>query len=153
MSHFIRSKYQQYKRDNEQLSTWLGNTAVNYGFQLANFPEADKYLDGGDGDAKPAANQLKNAKKKAKAKARARAKAGGQQKQAQDGVPEDLQKEKAAASKLEVKMEKMDINDPPALAPAFTHIKGYLIPKHLYRPIAELLVACSVRIPVEIMKC
>ncbi|WWD04021.1 hypothetical protein V865_002084 [Kwoniella europaea PYCC6329] len=151
MSRFIRSKYQQYKRDNEQLSTWLGRTAVNYGFQLANFLEADKYLDGGDGDAKPTANQLKNAKKKAKAKARAKAKAGGEQKQAQDGKSED-QEGNDAASELGVKMEKMNINDPPAPTSASTPIKGYLIPTHLYQPIAEHLVACSVRIPVETMQ-
>lgn len=73
MSKFIQTKYQQYKSDTRNLSTWLATTALNYGFPVESLtrpttPSAptlyDAVVEG------RTAQQLKNAKKKAKQRAK-----------------------------------------------------------------------------------
>ncbi|WWC65533.1 uncharacterized protein I303_108151 [Kwoniella dejecticola CBS 10117] len=86
MSRLIRSKYQQYKRDNDQLTSWLANAAVQYGYPISSFTQTVDPVVGVD--EKPTPSQQKNAKKKAKARAKARAKGdtGGLEK---SGISED----------------------------------------------------------------
>jgi hypothetical protein len=74
MPRFIRSKYQQYKQDTQQLSTWLALTAINYGFPLSNFASAPQPVNSAVDSAEEGktAQQLKNAKKSAKKKAKAK---------------------------------------------------------------------------------
>ncbi|WWD15674.1 hypothetical protein CI109_100096 [Kwoniella shandongensis] len=70
MPSILRTKYLQYKRDNNQLSSWLCRTAVQYGYPLDSFKPSDISLE--DEDEQKTAQQLRNAKKKAKAKAKAK---------------------------------------------------------------------------------
>ncbi|WVQ98196.1 hypothetical protein IAU59_005318 [Kwoniella sp. CBS 9459] len=90
MSSFIRSKYQQYKRDTYKLADWLAKAAVQNGYSIDGFAEADQSFD--DGAPKPTANQVKNAKKKAKAKAKAQGRHGdaiGKEKENEQNVQAD----------------------------------------------------------------
>ncbi|WVF69661.1 hypothetical protein IAT40_004440 [Kwoniella sp. CBS 6097] len=82
MSTFIRSKYQQYKRDNAKLVEWLARAAVQNGLSLDGFDEAGESY--ADSAPKRSAKQAKNAKKKAKAKAKLRA--ANSVHEAQDGT-------------------------------------------------------------------
>lgn len=72
MPRFIRSKYQQYKQDTQQLSTWLALSAINYGFPLDKFASSPHAVDptGDAADTTKTAQQVKNAKKNAKKKAK-----------------------------------------------------------------------------------
>ena len=67
-SRFLSSKYQQYKRDTLQLSSWLAQAALNYGFPVEAFTPSPTALQD-EGERRTAA-QLKNAKKKAKQRAK-----------------------------------------------------------------------------------
>ena len=68
MAPVIRSRYEQYKRDTQQLTTWLAQTAILHGYPLSNFGQEI----GGDAeDVKikvQSAASKKNARKKARAK-------------------------------------------------------------------------------------
>lgn len=74
MPRFVRSKYQQYKQDTQQLSTWLALTAINYGFPLTSFASAPPPADSAQQADEPAktAQQRKNAKKNLKKKTKAK---------------------------------------------------------------------------------
>ncbi|WVW86532.1 hypothetical protein I302_108581 [Kwoniella bestiolae CBS 10118] len=148
MSKFIRSKYQQYKRDNNQLSTWLGKTAVQYGFSLDNFTPSSEHL---EEDDKLSPSQKKNAKKRAKAKAKVKGQPDG------NGA-EELDDERLDGDLNDVKVDdvaegiaKVDINS-TIKSPSASNARDYLIPSHQYKAIAEHLVAHSVRIPSELMQ-
>lgn len=71
MPSVLRTHYQQYKRDTNQLSTWLAKAAVSLGFPIdaINFT-AGRPLD----EAVPTrtAQQIRNAKKTARKKAKAK---------------------------------------------------------------------------------
>ncbi|CAD6906036.1 unnamed protein product [Tilletia controversa] len=61
----IRSKYQRYKHDTAQLTTWLCQAAVQAGYPLSEFVRVDAPTM----TDKQRKQALKNSKKKAKAKA------------------------------------------------------------------------------------
>ncbi|ORY22843.1 hypothetical protein BCR39DRAFT_562195 [Naematelia encephala] len=82
MPRFLRTKYQQYKNDTFQLSTWLAEAAFNFGYPLDAFAEAEGVIDGTE---RRTAQQLRNAKKKAKGRAKAKGGALENQEQNVDG--------------------------------------------------------------------
>jgi len=68
MPPVIRSRYDQYKRDTQQFTTWLAQTAISLGYPVSQFDQAL----GGEGDdaqvlVRSAASK-KNARKEARAK-------------------------------------------------------------------------------------
>lgn len=65
MPPLVRSRYEQYKRDTQQFTTWLAQTAISLGYPISQFDE-----DTGQGiaEATQSAKAKKNAKKKARAK-------------------------------------------------------------------------------------
>jgi len=68
MAPVIRSRYEQYKRDTQQLTTWLAQTAILHGYPLSKF---DQEIGGDAEDVKikvQSAASKKNARKKARAK-------------------------------------------------------------------------------------
>lgn len=87
MPVFLRTHYQQYKRDTDQLSTWLGKTAVSPGFPVASLTMSE-VIEGHATETRTA-SQVKNAKNKArdKAKNQRRKEAGGQQ--AAQAIPDE----------------------------------------------------------------
>jgi len=72
MAPVIRSRYEQYKRDTQQFTTWLAQTAISLGYPLSNFDQEVKEaeVDGvnAEVDIKPAAKSKKNAKRNARAR-------------------------------------------------------------------------------------
>jgi len=40
MAPVIRSRYEQYKRDTQQFTTWLAQTAISLGYPLSKFDQA-----------------------------------------------------------------------------------------------------------------
>jgi hypothetical protein len=68
MAPVIRSRYEQYKRDTQQLTTWLAQKAIALGYPLSKFDQ-EIGGDGGDVEIKvQSAASKKNARKKARAK-------------------------------------------------------------------------------------
>jgi hypothetical protein len=68
MAPVIRSRYEQYKRDTQQLTTWLAQTAILHGYPLSKF---DQEIGGDAEDVEikvQSAASKKNARKKARAK-------------------------------------------------------------------------------------
>jgi hypothetical protein len=68
MAPVIRSRYEQYKRDTQQLTTWLAQTAIIHGYPLSKF---DQEVGGDTEDVEikvQSAASKKNARKKARAK-------------------------------------------------------------------------------------
>lgn len=74
MPRFVRLRYEQYKRDTKQFTTWLAQTAISLGYPLDHFDESDEKLE----EVVLTANAKKNARKKAKAKEKAKLKSGSQ---------------------------------------------------------------------------
>jgi hypothetical protein len=67
MPPLVRSRYEQYKRDTQQFTTWLAQTAISVGYPVSKFDKRD----GIDiGEIVQSAASKKNAKKKARAKAK-----------------------------------------------------------------------------------
>ena len=65
MAPVIRSRYEQYKRDTQQFTTWLAQTAISLGYPLSKFDQEV----GDDVEIKiQSAASKKNARKKARAK-------------------------------------------------------------------------------------
>ena len=67
MPPLIRSRYDQYKRDTQQFTTWLAQTAISVGYPVSKF---DKRNGIDIGEIVQSAASKKNAKKKARAKAK-----------------------------------------------------------------------------------
>jgi hypothetical protein len=67
MPPLIRSRYEQYKRDTQQFTTWLAQTAISFGYPVSKF---DKRNGADIGEIFQSAASKKNAKKKARAKAK-----------------------------------------------------------------------------------
>lgn len=72
MAPVIRSRYEQYKRDTQQFTTWLAQTAISLGYPLSKFDQEVTEL-GKDGlnvevDIKTARLKKKNAKRNARAR-------------------------------------------------------------------------------------
>jgi hypothetical protein len=67
MPPLIRSRYEQYKRDTEQFTTWLAQTAISVGYPVSKF---DKNYGKGVGNTTRSAASKKNAKRKAREKAK-----------------------------------------------------------------------------------
>ena len=68
MAPVIRSRYEQYKRDTQQFTTWLAQTAISLGYPLSQF---DQEINGDAEDVEikvQSAASKKNARKKARAK-------------------------------------------------------------------------------------
>jgi hypothetical protein len=68
MAPVIRSRYEQYKRDTQQFTTWLAQTAISLGYPLSQF---DQEVGGDAGDVEikvQSAASKKNARKNARAK-------------------------------------------------------------------------------------
>ena len=64
MPPLIRSRYEQYKRDTQQFTTWPAQTAISVGYPLSNFDRSMSE----DAEEVKTAKSKKNAKKKARAK-------------------------------------------------------------------------------------
>jgi hypothetical protein len=74
MPPLIRSRYEQYKRDTQQFTTWLGQTAISLGYPLSKFDRCESE----DAEDVPTTKSKKNAKKKARAKEKSKlAREGG----------------------------------------------------------------------------
>jgi hypothetical protein len=72
MAPVIRSRYEQYKRDTQQFTTWLAQTAISLGYPLSQFDqEINGDAEGVEVIVRSAASK-KNAKKKARAKEKVR---------------------------------------------------------------------------------
>ena len=72
MAPVIRSRYEQYKRDTQQFTTWLAQTAISLGYPLSKFDQEVEEI-GKDEvnvevDIKTAAKSKKNAKRNARAR-------------------------------------------------------------------------------------
>lgn len=84
MPPLIRSRYEQYKRDTQQFTTWLAQTAISLGYPISKFDEGlDVSVEGTEQSAK----SKKNAKKKARAKEKV--------KMVRDGVEEGQKDEES----------------------------------------------------------
>ncbi|CAD6884412.1 unnamed protein product [Tilletia controversa] len=124
----IRSKYQRYKHDTAQLTTWLCQAAVQAGYPLSEFVRVDAPTM----TDKQRKQALKNSKKKAKAKA---AKGGA----AEPGAQE------APASKEE------DGADEPAQAAGSQIFEGsYTLSTQQYVDIAKYLAGQGVQVSREL---
>ena len=64
MPPLLRSRYEQYKRDTTQFTTWLAQTAISVGYPLSKFDRSVSE----DAEEVKTAKSKKNAKKKARAK-------------------------------------------------------------------------------------
>jgi hypothetical protein len=64
MPPLIRSRYEQYKRDTEQFTTWLAQTAISVGYPVSKFDRGDSE----DAEDVPTTKSRKKAKEKARAK-------------------------------------------------------------------------------------
>ena len=67
MPPLIRSRYEQYKRDTQQFTTWLAQAAIPVGYPVSKF---DKRNGISVGEVVQSAASKKNAKRKARAKAK-----------------------------------------------------------------------------------
>lgn len=65
MPPLVRSRYEQYKKDTQQFTTWLAQTAISLGYPISQF---DKSNGNGIGENVRSAASKKNAKRKARAK-------------------------------------------------------------------------------------
>ncbi|OCF45729.1 hypothetical protein I317_00216 [Kwoniella heveanensis CBS 569] len=149
MSTFIRSKYQQYKRDTHKLAEWLARAAIQNGYSLGGFSEADQSFDD-DGNQKRTANQVKNAKKKAKAKAKAQKQAQAQALYENSAAANDQDQDDGP--KTEGTLMGASNGAGGSSASTYSTNKTYLIPSNQYPIIAQYLVDRSVRIPAELMQ-
>lgn len=66
MAPVIRSRYEQYKRDTQQFTTWLAQTAISLGYPLSKFDQEVNELV--EVDIKMAKLKKKNAKRNARAR-------------------------------------------------------------------------------------
>jgi hypothetical protein len=69
MAPVIRSRYEQYKRDTQQFTTWLAQTAISLGYPLSKF---DQEVEKVGEDAPEVIIKTAKSKKNAKRNARAR---------------------------------------------------------------------------------
>jgi len=81
MAPVIRSRYEQYKRDTQQFTTWLAQTAISLGYPLSKFDQEVEEI-GKDGvnvevDIKTAKSKKKNAKRNARARDKVKLARGG----------------------------------------------------------------------------
>jgi hypothetical protein len=79
MAPVIRSRYEQYKRDTQQFTTWLAQTAISLDYPLSNFDEeaqkaGDEEVEKVEENGNAAEVIIKSDKSKKNAKRKARAK-------------------------------------------------------------------------------
>lgn len=116
MARFVRTKYQQYKRDTQQLSTWLAQAALQHGYPVSSFvrskepliPEAERLTP----------MQINNARKRKGKKKKA---SSAPREEALGDSPQPQQKASTGAAKESLKGE-------------------YVLKSHQYVDIAEFLV-------------
>ena len=162
MASLIRSRYEQYKRDTQQFTTWLAQTAITLGYPLSNFDCRNSE----DAEDVPTTKSKKNAKKKARAKEKV--------KLAREGVDEveigrdcedssesqaiDLKKEKGVPGKTQsefrplpdVRTELIAVDALDEIAPDLAG--RYSLKLSLYPEVAQYIVDQGASIPVEVIR-
>lgn len=141
MPLFLRTHYQQYKRDTAQLSTWLVKTASSLGYPLASLDvSTDVQTEGEEGrTAAQVRNAKKNARKKAKAKAQKPGEDGGQ---AGNGIDESDGG----------KAEQPDSGPSDTPSPTSPGTGNYSLKVGQYTELAKYVLDKGLDVPVEVLR-
>lgn len=142
MVRIVRTSYQDSKLYTAQVSTWLMQTALQYGYPASSFEASTQSFEDEDGRT---AQQRKQARKKAKQKARKREEAQG------DGALGETQAAGKGGGNGEVDSDGEQQGEKATQqSPVLLH-GHYVLKLHQFTEIAHFLVEQDVAIPTELM--
>lgn len=140
MPAFLRTHYQQYKRDTAQFSTWLVKTASSVGYPVSSLDRSTEAH--AEEDEGPTATQVRNAKKNARKKAKAKARKGGEEGvgEGREGGGDDHGDEPAEGASA------------PATASNALASGNYALKVAQYTELARYVLDKGLEVPVEVVR-